>query len=263
MQITKGITQLKLVLETGGSYHRIVQRFCSRHFKNALHLSNALIVFYEEKEKEKRMLFLEWVVKNASFNDLDSNLAKYIKLPLRIKFDCPNAIRKTYNINLCIVSKNSIEIKVENEVFVFYFEGFFGKNILEQTEHSLKIPTKISCLKQLRALMQKKVIFGSFINFVYDKIRWKKLFDQLDQKLKPRKTFFYFQDPMEQNLKVLNCTSKSSYQEIKQSYLKLIKIYHPDKVYNKDEETIKAYTKKFQEISLAYSFIQKHRKFVA
>ncbi len=70
----------------------------------------------------------------------------------------------------------------------------------------------------------------------------------------------YFKD-VDRFYKVLNCTLESSDGEIKSSYKKLVKEFHPDRVVSKGlpEEFTEFATKRFREIQEAYEEIMKTR----
>jgi len=55
---------------------------------------------------------------------------------------------------------------------------------------------------------------------------------------------------------LLNSHKNDSLTTIKKKYLKLVKIYHPDRVAMRDEKLIKQYTYKFQQIQEAYDVIK-------
>lgn len=67
----------------------------------------------------------------------------------------------------------------------------------------------------------------------------------------------------DRHYKMLNCTPDCSDEEIKSSYKKLVKEYHPDKLISKGlpEEFIKMAANKFQEVQEAYSALRKERGF--
>ena len=62
---------------------------------------------------------------------------------------------------------------------------------------------------------------------------------------------------------MLNCTARSTDEEIKRSYKKLVKEFHPDTIIAKGlpDEFIDFATKRFQEIQGAYEQIRKARGF--
>lgn len=72
----------------------------------------------------------------------------------------------------------------------------------------------------------------------------------------------YFKD-FEKYYKILNCTPESSDQEIKSSYKKLVKDFHPDTIIAKGlpEEFIDFASKRFREIQESYEKIRQERNF--
>ena len=72
----------------------------------------------------------------------------------------------------------------------------------------------------------------------------------------------YFKN-IEKHYKMLNCKPESSNEEIKSSYKKLVKEYHPDTIISKGlpEEFIDLASKRFQEIHESYEKIRKERNF--
>ncbi len=72
----------------------------------------------------------------------------------------------------------------------------------------------------------------------------------------------YFKD-INKYYKTLNCSSESSNEEIKTSYKKLVKEFHPDTIISKGlpEEFIDFASKRFQEIHESYQKIRQERSF--
>ena len=72
----------------------------------------------------------------------------------------------------------------------------------------------------------------------------------------------YFND-LDKHYKILNCTPESSNQEIRSSYKKLVKDFHPDTIVSKGlpEEFTDFATKRFREIQEAYEKIEQARNF--
>ena len=62
---------------------------------------------------------------------------------------------------------------------------------------------------------------------------------------------------------ILDCTNKSTNEEIRASYKRLVKDFHPDTIISKGlpEEFIQFATKRFQEIQEAYEIVRKDRGF--
>jgi DnaJ like chaperone protein len=72
----------------------------------------------------------------------------------------------------------------------------------------------------------------------------------------------YFKD-VDKYYRALNCTRESSDQEIKSSYKKLVKDFHPDRIISKGlpEEFIDFAEKRFREIQESYEKIRQERNF--
>ena len=71
----------------------------------------------------------------------------------------------------------------------------------------------------------------------------------------------YFKDVDDRYYKVLDCTPESSDQQIKASYKKLVKDFHPDMIVSKGlpEEFTEFATKRFREIQEAYEKVNQER----
>jgi len=76
----------------------------------------------------------------------------------------------------------------------------------------------------------------------------------INEKVLTNKTF---ETKLEKSYKVLNITSKSTNKEIKNSYKKMLRKFHPDNVHNTNEKTVDLYTKRFQVIQEAYQLVKK------
>jgi len=89
----------------------------------------------------------------------------------------------------------------------------------------------------------------------------KDIFNVSDQQFEDIKAV-YFKDT-NKYYKMLNCSPESSTEEIKSSYKKLVKEFHPDKIISKGlpEEFIDFASKRFQEIHESYGKIRQERNF--
>jgi DnaJ like chaperone protein len=92
-------------------------------------------------------------------------------------------------------------------------------------------------------------------------LRIKNIFRISDTQFDSLKSVYFKQD--DRYYKLLNCTTQSTDQEIKSSYKKLVKEYHPDMIVSKGlpEEFVEVATKKFQEIQEAYNNVRQERGF--
>ena len=91
--------------------------------------------------------------------------------------------------------------------------------------------------------------------------RIKDIFHISDQQFNNMKAVYF--KHVDRFYKVLNCTPESSDQEIKASYKKLVRDFHPDRIVSKGlpEEFTEFATKRFREIREAYEEIKQERNF--
>lgn len=92
-------------------------------------------------------------------------------------------------------------------------------------------------------------------------LRVKNIFRISDSQFADLKSVYFKQD--DRYYRTLNCTMQSTDEEIKSSYKKLVKEYHPDMIISKGlpEEFVDVATKKFQEIQEAYTNVRQERGF--
>ncbi len=91
--------------------------------------------------------------------------------------------------------------------------------------------------------------------------RVKEIFNISDNQYDDLKAVYF--DNLDKYYKTLNCTPDSTNEEIKSSYKKLVKDFHPDTIISKGlpEEFIEFATSRFREIQESYEKIQQERNF--
>ncbi len=91
--------------------------------------------------------------------------------------------------------------------------------------------------------------------------RLKEIFRISDVQFSNLRSVYHRESDM--HYRVLNCTKESADDEIRASYRRLVKEYHPDMIISKGmpEEFIETATKKFQEIQEAYEKVRAERGF--
>ena len=112
--------------------------------------------------------------------------------------------------------------------------------------------------------------FLSSVVFVIDKTikattrkapRVKEVFNISDNQYEDIKSVYF--DDLDKYYKILNCTLESTPEEIKSSYKKLVKNFHPDTIISKGlpEEFIEFASSRFREIQESYEKIRQERNF--
>lgn len=91
--------------------------------------------------------------------------------------------------------------------------------------------------------------------------RVKEIFNISDSQYEDLKAVYF--DNLDKYYKILNCTPQSTIEEIKSSYKKLVKDFHPDTIISKGlpEEFIEFASNRFREIQESYEKIRQERNF--
>ena len=91
--------------------------------------------------------------------------------------------------------------------------------------------------------------------------RVKEIFNISDNQYKDLKAVYF--DDLDKYYKILNCTPESTNEEVKSSYKKLVKDFHPDTIISKGlpEEFIEFASGRFREIQESYEKIRQERNF--
>ncbi len=284
MEVEIAAREIRLTIEENSVSHKIVDNFCQKNFSNLLKLSNTFIIYHKESEVAKKKYFLSWVytaykksrknVGTAFLKSLQSNG----KLPIRISIRGKNRVLYGMKVKIMFPQNNVMRLLVEaqSSVPVTYFSHIFKKSLLHARGHELDVQTTVFSLSELRKILEREKILGVPVTFIYNEKTLSQLFDKLDAKLQQRseKTYsnnyqyrykqshsnhqsvFTEIENLDKSYKLLNCNRSDCQTKVKKEYLKLVKEFHPDRVYGKDEGIVSYYTKKFQEISDAYSVIQ-------
>ena len=103
-------------------------------------------------------------------------------------------------------------------------------------------------------LIVSKKISNILVKFVTNGLNFQRLEpeDNLDE--------IAYKEKIKKSYKVLSITINSTKKEIKNNYKKMLRKYHPDRVYCENDEIVALYTRRFQVIQEAYALIKQHHK---
>ena len=145
----------------------------------------------------------------------------------------------------------------------------------KEFDKSPRLANKFGWVNQLyQASRQQPMVLLSFFNLLFQIVaadgkfhpaeetamkRIKVIFMISDQQFESIKAVYF--NETDKYYKILDCTQESSNQEIKSSYKKLVKDFHPDTIVSKGlpEEFTEFATKRFREIQEAYEKIKPER----
>ncbi len=248
------------------AYSEYIKNYISKNFKFFIHLRDSILVFPKSEDKTKRQFFMSCLLNNLNKN---KNEKISIEFNPNVPFFVEFANSKEGSLTPKVIvkcHKDSVFFRFSDEtrrVVEFLRTTLFGMKI-DVDYHEKVAKVKVKSKEEyavIRKVLAKKVRFNDFlqVKFAYNEEELVRLNSHTKTS---KKRFYadYFADNSEANyLAELNSRYGDSFETIRQRYLELIKIYHPDRVYGKDEETVRRYTAKFRRVQNAFEQIKKIR----
>jgi len=185
-------------------------------------------------------------------------MLKYGTQPIKIeleKLEEPEVVK----VNLYAYDKDTVLISLEdpNSWILNYMRSQLEVYVERGTDISLVIDVSDYKAKaRLERALNKRHILHYQIQYTYDNHFMSKLYSDFAN--------FSFgdlcsdeeEDETTQFYTVLECPIGASQDALKQSYKKLTKVYHPDKIFHENPHMIKHYTQKFQLLQEAYTALR-------
>ena len=242
-----------------------VMHFVKNSFKNVKYLSNLTIISQDESELIRKRYLLKWAYKNKknstiNFKDLLENLYLPIYIMCTDQKTEQKYVQKTLQITIThLNTNNELHIKCSeyNHTIVGAFAKLFNNSInfsSDKKSFRIKIKTKYD-LAILKSILSRKKISGVSVVFITNNLNFSKLHSE--EIVSEERAY---ELKLEKSYRVLGITKNSTTKEIKDSYKRMLRSFHPDKVSSKGDETIKLYTRRFQAIQEAYSLVSEHSK---
>ncbi|AQW81207.1 putative DnaJ domain protein [Campylobacter pinnipediorum subsp. pinnipediorum] len=246
----------------------------NKNFQNTISSKGRVISFYEENEMPQRKYFLKFIKKiyeKQNKDELNIQFAEYktIKLNYMQKNTLTNVIfAKVFFEDDEVIFR----LQKSNNLFFGYLLQTFKNREFKINDSKTRLNIKITSDKDcdiLQSLFEKK----EYLDFIVEFDKDDEKFDKFKRNFKVKKSakfinrFSALASLLEDNFKVLDCKIDSSFDDIRQSYLDLVKIYHPDRHANKSENIKDVYRKKFEQIQNAYeslkSFFKTQENFIS
>jgi len=255
---------------TDTAYSEYIKTYIQKNFKFFIHLKESILVFPKSEDKTKRQFFMSCLLNNL-------NKTKQNKLSMDFNPDVPFFVEFANSKEGSLVPKvivkchkDSVFFRFSDEtkrVVEFLRKSFFGMKI--DVDYCQKIAkVKVANKEEysaLRKLLAKKIKFSDFlqVKFAYNEEELVRLNSYAKASKKRFSADYSSESFKDSYFAELNSRYGDSFEIIRQRYLELIKIYHPDRVYGKDEETVKRYTAKFRRVQNAFEEIRKMRQSLA
>ncbi len=234
--------------------------FIEKNFQDVKHFSNFTVVLNEESRHIQKKYLLKWAHKVYCNRDNPLNpisleqLIESLNLPIHVVIFGNNSIVHTATITIDHVTANELSVTTNqyySQIFK-YFRMFFKDSMITTAENKtfeIKIKTANDLILLKRVLSTKKISSIS-VNFVTHGLNLKRLHPEE----------VAYQEKLEKSYKILSVNYNSADKEIKNNYKKMLRKYHPDRVYSENHEIVALYTRRFQVIQEAYALIKEHHQ---
>ena len=137
------------------------------------------------------------------------------------------------------------------------FKGNESKFDEKNHKFSLKIK-KDSDFDLIEEIISRREHLKFIVNFNYNEVKFKefKRNYKVQNSAKFKSRFSALANLLEENFEILGCSNNDSFETVRDSYLALAKIYHPDRHSNKSESIKNEYNAKFKKIQAAYEALK-------
>lgn len=251
--------------------------FLLTHRRETIFLPMSVVIFFSDELLKDRKKFLIELAKlyeketALSYEQLLKNFLRYKSKPIKIEFKQKIIIRSDLEIHLDAISHKEVKIIIQeaNPWIITYFYSQFDKFITESDDRKVFLNASEERSKsRLDRVLKKKSFLFYNITFIFSKNFLTILFNEFTKRKGwgyNRENSFnsknYNQDSkLLRHYGILELQYNSNFTDVKANYRKLAKMYHPDRVHQKNETIIKLYTKKFQDIQNSYHFLKDYFK---
>ncbi|WP_345980325.1 DnaJ domain-containing protein [Sulfurimonas sp. HSL3-2] len=240
-----------------------VRSFLTKHAKNMLFLPKAVLVFQNQSYIDSRKNFLERLSSYyAKKHDLSEHffkksLLKLTDKPIKVELISMQDIQDV-SVEVYARDKYTVDISLyyPNDWVMSFLKGQFGIYIKESTDSSITLDVSDSRSKTtLERVLNKRNVLHYEIEYSYDSDFLRRLYggfsifdcDEHEGGNIEKMMRFY---------NVLECPVGASLETLKKSYRKLVRVYHPDRIFHKSPNMLDHYTQKFQLLQEAYSALK-------
>jgi len=238
-------------------HYKTLEHFIRRNFSTVLRTENSMTVLHSIKEQTKRNYMLKWIKNIVKNSTTIHKLEMYDNFPIKIEYKTNYVPVHYLNITIRLLQNRRLLFIFEEEnkkiinKFIDFFSDANAKVIYQGKAVLIEITTQAN-LHKLKQILSLRTIQNSSVQFVYTKSQMHQFLKNLTEKNDTQKILM-------ESYTLLGTTKNSDMTQIKKNYKQLLKKYHPDRVFAKNQNSVNLYTQKFQQVQNAYDTIQKYR----
>ncbi len=269
MQISFSPEMLAITIVDDANTFYHLQNIIEKNFSKRIGRKNKTIVFKNENENVQRRYFLKLIDKiyrrqNNMFDEQVSiNIKNALDKTIKIIHLKSNQLQQQLNISIKIEDNYAVIFNIgsKNSILVAYLKNYFKNHLVKYRLKNNTItlyPHSENTAILLEKLLSQKEIVGSYVDFHYNIDEFIKYKSTLLKKVNRHKKFNALFSLLEEFYEVLECKADDNFDTIRKNYIKLVKLYHPDRVSITNPSLTTHYSNKFQTIQHAYEMIKIH-----
>jgi molecular chaperone DnaJ len=267
MQLSFTPEMVAITVEDSPVYYRL-QHIIDQHFPHRVGRKDKVIVFAKEEEVHQRRYFLKLIAKlyknthtNISEEELDA-LQKAHTKTLKLSLAQKNQLLPNLRIGVGFDQQAIVfNLGTNNRLLVSYLKQYFKDHLIQyrMRTHTLTLfPSGIATCERLEKLMEERKHMAWFISFIYDINAYDAFKKNLQLRSKRKRQFQLLQGMLEEYFAALGCSAHDPFAKVRQQYLTLVKLYHPDRHQNSSQELLQRYREKFEKIQIAYEMVKNY-----
>ena len=243
--------------------------FAYKHFSQAYRLSNSVLIL-DDGERYKKDYLLNWAYHVGMQKDSKEKsenfqtILEHSYMPLRIKITESMGMLEAVNVSLRIVNSSfdnsqvCLSLDKQNRLARRYLTSLFRDFLISYTKQEIFLDSSSPYFwEKLISTISQKIIHNVVLDFDYETFKTHNTFECFEEYLTKEERL------LKKSYKILGCDYSDDFEIVKNRYIELAKIYHPDNVYGQDKKVIDGYAEKFRIIKEAYENIKTNFKRVA
>ncbi|MBZ7936432.1 adenylosuccinate lyase [Campylobacter sp. B0100352/1] len=231
----------------------------TKNFTKVIGRKNKIFSFFEENEIPQRRYFLKVLDQKyrKSSNESIENLKDAHFKTFRLNFEQSNMLKPMLFIKTSFAGNQILmQLSSNEKLFVTYMKNYFKDHQIEYDEITNVLMLKYkdeNTLELFETFADESEHLKYRVNFEVDRQEYKDFRQNIFKKENAKWKFNALAKLFNNYFATLECTPQNDLSEIRQKYLMMVKLYHPDFYQGKNAQE-KAYAREqFEKIQIAYN----------
>lgn len=238
-----------------------------KNFSTSLFLKHSIMIFSREQEQIKRKIFLNWICQlydkhqKTDNSKLQTLLWQNINLPITVQIVAKNAVVDASKVFASFEGEDGVKLRIfgGRSLLVSYLGASLRqKNVnVEECGHDIWLqPFDTKAVLEIKKLLDSKVnLAGKPYVFIYEKRSFEEYLRSMQRGFLTD-TIADEKRELLLSLQILKCTENDNFETIRKNYIKLIKTYHPDRVFGQNPQLVESYQNMFRKVQSAYECLR-------